>query len=379
MDDFKDKINSRFVSQNTLEQNKHESTTQTVYDPRTLYERLQEQKNLKEEEQKEAKKLGNSIHRINDDEFEFLQKVHSQVEILEHKKQIDERRELELYRHELKKSKERELDLDNQISNKPPLSNTSNINTLLNEQNKQTKSKSENTKSKSTKRPLDILSSFIKTSSKKERPFENYKDIHTNTKDTTLDQKPKTHKVDDLNKTDVVSEYKQVKSHKIDDSALSFLAEYSGSSSDSDRSKGKPSGLHAARKLRTHRRNNRWADKQYKKRALGTAYKSSPFGGSSHASGIVLEKIGVEAKQPNSAIRKCVRVQLIKNAKKITAFVPNDGCLNFLDENDEVLIAGFGRKGRAVGDIPGVRFKVVKVSGVSLLALYKEKKEKPRS
>ena len=90
-------------------------------------------------------------------------------------------------------------------------------------------------------------------------------------------------------------------------------------------------------------------------------------------------QIGVEAKQPNSAIRKCVRVQLIKNGKKITAFVPNDGCLNFVEENDEVLIAGFGRKGRAVGDIPGVRFKVVKVAGVSLLALYKEKKEKPRS
>ena len=46
---------------------------------------------------------------------------------------------------------------------------------------------------------------------------------------------------------------------------------------------------------------------------------------------------------------------------------------------DEVLIAGFGRKGHAVGDIPGVRFKVVKVSGVALLALYREKKEKPRS
>ena len=62
---------------------------------------------------------------------------------------------------------------------------------------------------------------------------------------------------------------------------------------------------------------------------------------------------GVEAKQPNSAIRKCIRVQLIKNGKKITAFVPNDGCLNFIEENDEVLIAGFGRKGHAVGDIPG--------------------------
>ncbi|KAI9190223.1 ribosomal protein S23 [Blastocladiella emersonii ATCC 22665] len=143
--------------------------------------------------------------------------------------------------------------------------------------------------------------------------------------------------------------------------------------------KGKPRGLNAARTLRNRRRDQRWADKQYKKRALGTAFKSSPFAGASHAKGIVLEKIGVEAKQPNSAIRKCVRVQLIKNGKKITAFVPNDGCLNYIDENDEVLIAGFGRKGRAVGDIPGVRFKVVKVSGVSLLSLYKEKKEKPRS
>ncbi|CAG5116670.1 unnamed protein product, partial [Candidula unifasciata] len=102
--------------------------------------------------------------------------------------------------------------------------------------------------------------------------------------------------------------------------------------------------------------------------------------GSSHAKGIVLEKVGFEAKQPNSAIRKCVRViQLIKNGKKSTAFVPNDGCLNFIGENDEVLVAGFGRKRHAVGDIPGVRFKIVKVANVSLLALFKEKKERPQS
>ena len=50
-----------------------------------------------------------------------------------------------------------------------------------------------------------------------------------------------------------------------------------------------------------------------------------------------------------------------------------------MDENDEVLIAGFGKRGKSKGDIPGCRFKVVKVSGVSLLALYKGKKEKPRS
>jgi len=143
--------------------------------------------------------------------------------------------------------------------------------------------------------------------------------------------------------------------------------------------KGKPSGIRAGRKLRVHRREQRWAQKSYNKSHSISAMKANPFGGACMAKGIVVEKIGIEAKQPNSAIRKSVRVQLIKNGKKIAAFVPRDGSLNFVDENDEVLVAGFGRSGHAVGDIPGVRFKVVKVSGVSLLALWKEKKEKPRS
>merc|ERR1712138_206785 len=119
------------------------------------------------------------------------------------------------------------------------------------------------------------------------------------------------------------------------------------------------------------RRQQRWAQKSYAKANSTWAMRANPLGGASMAKGIVLEKIGIEAKQPNSAIRKCVRAQLIKNGKKIAAFVPRDGCLNFIDENDEVLIAGFGRKGHAVGDIPGVRFKVVKVSGVALLALFR--------
>ena len=50
----------------------------------------------------------------------------------------------------------------------------------------------------------------------------------------------------------------------------------------------------------------------------------------------------------------------------------------YIEENDEVLVAGFGRKGHAVGDIPGVRLKAVKANAF-LLALYKEKKERPRS
>jgi len=48
---------------------------------------------------------------------------------------------------------------------------------------------------------------------------------------------------------------------------------------------------------------------------------------------LLLVYSGIEAKQPNSAIRKCVRVQLIKNGKKIAAFVPRDGCLDYCDEN----------------------------------------------
>eukprot|EP00958_Prasinococcus_capsulatus_P012703 scaffold1280_cov379-Prasinococcus_capsulatus_cf.AAC.15 len=84
-----------------------------------------------------------------------------------------------------------------------------------------------------------------------------------------------------------------------------------------------------------------WADKDFKKSHLGSEWKK-PFAGCSHAKGIVLEKIGIEAKQPNSAIRKCARVQLIKNGKKIAAFVPNDGCLNFIEENDEVSLSWEG-------------------------------------
>ncbi len=90
--------------------------------------------------------------------------------------------------------------------------------------------------------------------------------------------------------------------------------------------------------------NQRWADLGYKKQHSGSKWKK-PFAEASHAAGIVVEKVAVEAKQPNSAVRKCVRVQLKKNNKRITAYVPKDGGMSFCDENDEVLIAGFGRSG----------------------------------
>ena len=50
--------------------------------------------------------------------------------------------------------------------------------------------------------------------------------------------------------------------------------------------------------------------------------------------------------------------------------------MSFCDENDEVLVRGFGRSGHSVGDLPGVRFVISKVAGNGLYALWTHKKEK---
>ena len=117
-----------------------------------------------------------------------------------------------------------------------------------------------------------------------------------------------------------------------------------------------PLGLFAGRVLKLKRKRSRWANKYYKRRVLLLDKKTNPMEGAPQARGIVLEKVGIESKQPNSAVRKCVRIQLIKNGKSITAFLPRDGALNFVDEHDEVIVEGIGGSmGGAMGDIPGVR------------------------
>ncbi|HQD25041.1 30S ribosomal protein S12 [Methanoculleus sp. DTU007] len=138
-------------------------------------------------------------------------------------------------------------------------------------------------------------------------------------------------------------------------------------------------GKFAARKLKRDSKKGRWHDPVYARRQLGLDVKSDPLEGAPQARGIVLEKIGVEAKQPNSAIRKCVRVQLIKNGRQVSAFAVGDGAINFIDEHDEVVIEGIGgRLGRSMGDIPGVRYVVTKVNNVSLHEMVIGRKEKPR-
>ncbi|MEF8848507.1 MAG: 30S ribosomal protein S12 [Candidatus Thermoplasmatota archaeon] len=136
-------------------------------------------------------------------------------------------------------------------------------------------------------------------------------------------------------------------------------------------------GINAARKLKKDRQKHLWSDRKYKKRVMKLKEKSDPLEGTAQGKGIVIEKVGIEAKQPNSAIRKCVKVQLIKNGRQITAFAPGDKAITFIDEHDEVMIEGIGgRMGRSYGDIPGVRYKVIKVNDVPLKEMVRGKVEK---
>uniref|UniRef100_A0A8C5TRQ8 Small ribosomal subunit protein uS12 n=1 Tax=Malurus cyaneus samueli TaxID=2593467 RepID=A0A8C5TRQ8_9PASS len=121
-------------------------------------------------------------------------------------------------------------------------------------------------------------------------------------------------------------------------------------------------GLRTARKLRSHRRDQKWHDKHF-------------LGGASHAKGIVLEKVGVEAKkQPSSAIQKMCQVQLIKNGQK------NHKAFFVSQENDECWWpVSAPRRPRRGGYIPGVRFKRAFQCGQTVFpaGLYKGKKERP--
>ena len=57
-----------------------------------------------------------------------------------------------------------------------------------------------------------------------------------------------------------------------------------------------PMGEFAARKLRFRRKKFRWSDKKYKTRVLKLKEKFDVLEGAPQARGIVIEKVGVEAK-----------------------------------------------------------------------------------
>lgn len=138
-------------------------------------------------------------------------------------------------------------------------------------------------------------------------------------------------------------------------------------------------GLKNALKKIKDRKKFRWKDRAYKVRTLNLYAKSDPLNGANQAKGIVVSKFQKEAKQPNSAMRKCCKVQLTKNGKQVSAFIPGNLAQKFIDEHDEVMIERIGGKqGRSKGDIPGIRYKVIQVNDQPLHRLWSGKIQKGR-
>jgi small subunit ribosomal protein S12 len=138
-------------------------------------------------------------------------------------------------------------------------------------------------------------------------------------------------------------------------------------------------GEFAGRNMKRMRKGHRWLSKRWKRRTLRLKARHDPLEGAPQARAIVLEKIVLEQKQPHSGLIKCVKCQLIKNGKVVSAHAVRDKAISFIDEHDEVIIAGLGGSQRGqMGSMPGVRYKVVSVNNADLQMLRKGKKEKPK-
>jgi len=73
-----------------------------------------------------------------------------------------------------------------------------------------------------------------------------------------------------------------------------------------------------------------------KRRVLGTLHKISSHPVPQRKPPV--DKVPVK----DFSMSQCVCIQLFKDGKTLTAFVPNDCLLGFLDEDDQVTISGLG-------------------------------------
>ena len=135
-------------------------------------------------------------------------------------------------------------------------------------------------------------------------------------------------------------------------------------------------GEFGGRKMVQQRKSRRWKKNKFKVRMLKLKLKKDPLEGAPMAKGIVLGKRGIEQKQPHSGIIKAVRVQLLKNGKEITEFVPRTRAIDLINEHDEVLVSGLGgSQGGPIGSMWGVSWQVIKVNGKSLEVMRKAKRK----
>lgn len=80
-----------------------EEAPEEEYDPRSLFERLQEQKDKKQEEYEEQFKFKNMVKGLDEDETNFLDEVSRQQSLVEKQRRDEERQELQEYRSAIKK------------------------------------------------------------------------------------------------------------------------------------------------------------------------------------------------------------------------------------------------------------------------------------
>ncbi|XP_026682107.1 protein FAM192A [Diaphorina citri] len=97
------------------------------YDPRSLFDRLKEQKDKKEFEYEEAHKLKNMIKGLDDDEVEFLDLVDKSKFEEEKRKYLEESKELNEFRRRRECLEEENLEqrIKNEIKSSKPSLNSS--------------------------------------------------------------------------------------------------------------------------------------------------------------------------------------------------------------------------------------------------------------
>ncbi|XP_030059587.1 PSME3-interacting protein [Microcaecilia unicolor] len=111
-----DLINKRFVTESELEERRKrrqeewekvrkaddpEECPEEVYDPRSLYEKLQEQKEQKQQEYEEQFKFKNMVRGLDEDETNFLNEVSRKQQLIEEQRRDEEMKELNEYRSAL--------------------------------------------------------------------------------------------------------------------------------------------------------------------------------------------------------------------------------------------------------------------------------------
>ena len=90
------------------------------------------------------------------------------------------------------------------------------------------------------------------------------------------------------------------------------------------------------------------------------------------ANGLVVGFYQMEAKQPSSGKRPCVKVDLgKKRGGVVLAFIQKDGVSKLIKIHDTVRIQSLGgAMGRAMGDLSGCRYRVTSINRVPVIGLF---------